>query len=189
MGEHTVICPHCGARLPAGSPACTTCGAQFVGFAPPAPQPARPWGLITALVLAAAVAVVLVVTLIVLGVGWAVFLRPTPKPPPPPPVVAPPTPVAPLPAPAPTAKSAPPTLSADEARDLVAALPDVVEWRDNVTAAGGSAHIDVDSEDAGAYTVHVFEIIADQGDIPGHTATMGWYVVDKNTGDVRNMVP
>lgn len=80
-------------------------------------------------------------------------------------------------------------LTADGAIAKVKALPEVAEWAANVAAAGGSPHVDVDGEDPRAYTVHVYEVVKGDGNIPSHTATMGWFTVDKGTGEVRQRVP
>jgi hypothetical protein len=120
------------------------------------------------------VLVVVAVAVVVVGVGWFAFLTPKAPPPPMTPQGAPP-------------QAAP--VSADEAIAKVKALPEVAEWIANVTKAGGSPHIDMDSEDAVAYTVHVYEVVKEEGDIPSHTATMGWFTVDKGTGEVKQQVP
>jgi hypothetical protein len=50
------------------------------------------------------------------------------------------------------------------------------------------AVIEVDSEDAAAYTVHAYEIV-DEGRGQSHTATFGWYEVSKKTGIVTRTMP
>jgi hypothetical protein len=50
------------------------------------------------------------------------------------------------------------------------------------------AVVEMDSEDASAYTVHVYEIVWDGGNM-SHTATFGWYEVSKKTGTVTRTMP
>jgi hypothetical protein len=50
------------------------------------------------------------------------------------------------------------------------------------------AVIDIDSEDALAYIVHVYEIVQDGEDM-SHTATFGWYEVSKKAGTVTRTMP
>jgi len=87
------------------------------------------------------------------------------------------------------ARSAGPVTSPGQAEDLVAALPEIRAWIGLVEEAadlgeGSSAHIQLDSEEPDKYIVHVFEMV-DDGDA-GHTATYGWYEVDKDTGEIRD---
>ncbi|MFV8826368.1 hypothetical protein [Alkalihalobacterium sp. APHAB7] len=47
-------------------------------------------------------------------------------------------------------------------------------------------NIVVDHEDNGRYLVHVFDIVPGNGGV-GHTATRGWYYVDRKTGEIESM--
>jgi len=158
--------------------------------APPTSSGWAPW-VIACAVVGGIGAVVLVAVAVVAAVGCAIFLKPV-KPTavtPPPPAVAP---MAPNPASPATPENPEPSasgISGDEAVEKVKALPEVAEWVAIVTANGGSPHIDVDSEDAATYTVHVYEIVTGDPEMPSHTATLGWFIVDKVTGEVRKDVP
>lgn len=82
-----------------------------------------------------------------------------------------------------------PVTTPGEAEDLVAALPEIRAWVGMVEEASTvgderSAHIQTDSEEPGKYIVHVFESVDDE--YGGHTATYGWFEVDKETGEVRD---
>ncbi|MBI4276797.1 hypothetical protein HY629_03090, partial [Candidatus Uhrbacteria bacterium] len=48
---------------------------------------------------------------------------------------------------------------------------------------GGRAFIEVDHTEGDIATVHVYEILRD------HSATLGWYDVDKKTGAVTRQKP
>ncbi|UOE93897.1 hypothetical protein [Alkalihalobacillus sp. LMS39] len=47
-------------------------------------------------------------------------------------------------------------------------------------------HVLVDREEDGKYVLQVFEVIDDGQN--SHTATLGWYTVDKNTGEIRSIM-
>lgn len=47
--------------------------------------------------------------------------------------------------------------------------------------------ISVDSEDDKVFTVHCYDIIG-KGTSEQHTATSGWYTVDKVTGDIKSLL-
>lgn len=78
-----------------------------------------------------------------------------------------------------------PVTSEEEAIERVAALPDVRNWTRAVEASARrsrerhvarfQAH-----EEGRKYVVHVFEDVGDEDE--GHTATFGWFEVDKATG-------
>jgi len=148
-------------------------------YGPPPPSREFPWvacGIIGGL------AFVFLVVAGIAAVGYFLFLKPQR----PPPTMTPQQMQQMMP------KAGPPqpaAVSGDEAIGKVKALPEVAEWIANVTKAGGSPHIDIDSEDAAAYTVHVYEVVKGEGDTPSHTATMGWFTVDKGTGEVKQQVP
>jgi len=183
---------------------------------PYAPQPApptRPAGAFpwVACVIVGAIGFVLMSVIIIAAVGYFVFLKPKAMPLPQPvtpeemkqmmqETMPPPPPAAPEEMkqmmqgamPSMEGGASPPAggeVTAEQAVEKVRARPEVAQWEAVVTAAAGSPHIDVDSEDAVAYTVHVFEVVQGDADMPGHTATMGWYTVDKATGEVRLGVP
>ncbi|WP_026672850.1 hypothetical protein [Alkalihalobacterium bogoriense] len=46
-------------------------------------------------------------------------------------------------------------------------------------------HVVVDHEKDGMYVVQVYEVV-DNG--VGHTATLGWYTVDKKSGEIKSMI-
>jgi len=73
----------------------------------------------------------------------------------------------------------------EDAVQMVRNLPEVAEFIKALGKANKVPHIDCDSEDTNGYHIHVFEIVDDPGS-PSHTATMGWYTVDKKTGKVTN---
>ncbi|HWQ22309.1 MAG TPA: hypothetical protein VN478_06250 [Clostridia bacterium] len=82
-----------------------------------------------------------------------------------------------------------PVTSRDDAVARVTALPDVAAWIKLVQTESPANRvvIEVDSEDAALYTVHVYELVQD--DAGGHSATFGWYEVVKATGIVRLVMP
>jgi hypothetical protein len=83
-----------------------------------------------------------------------------------------------------------PVRSSDEAVARVAANPNVVDWLNLVKEKNPQSEeiIEVDSEDPAAYVVHVYEVVDDGGG-NSHTATFGWYQVDKMTGAVIRTMP
>lgn len=67
----------------------------------------------------------------------------------------------------------------EEARIKIESLPEVQEYKNTLAKSGTKTQIDV--EDLGSeWNVHVYEIINNEGF--NHTATFGWYTVDKKTG-------
>lgn len=46
--------------------------------------------------------------------------------------------------------------------------------------------IEVDHNEGNNYVVHVYEVVMDD-ETTGHTATYGWYYVDKSTGKLESM--
>ncbi len=83
-------------------------------------------------------------------------------------------------------------LVSDE-EDAIAAVKnkaDVLKWYETLRKAGKekNARIDVDSEENDKYIVHVYEVVQNYGE-PSHTATFGWFEVEKKTGFVKSIVP
>lgn len=74
-------------------------------------------------------------------------------------------------------------VSEERARELVAALPEVAAYVTRLRTAGKSAIFEVSLEDDQTYRVHVYENV-DDGNGMGHTATFGWYLVDRTTGGI-----
>lgn len=79
--------------------------------------------------------------------------------------------------------------NADAAIDLVMKRADIQEWVKQVEAAQAegkkrTVNVEVTEETDEAYVVHVYETVADEE--PGHTATFGWYNVNKATGDITD---
>ena len=189
MSGTPAYCPHCGALLAPGMRSCGSCGAAIAASAQP--SGGFPW---PAIVVGGCGVCVLVEVAIVVAVGYFVFLKPQAPATSPGavPMRAPVAPPAKQPSPASGPASQPSaaaSVSAEEALAKVRALPEVVTWQATVAAAGGSPRIDIDSEDAKAYTVHVYEMVEGEGDMPGHAATMAWYSVSKATGEVKSVVP
>lgn len=76
----------------------------------------------------------------------------------------------------------PDTLDQASAIVKVRALPEVVEYEAMLKNAGKKATFEVeDSEEE--WLVHIFEIVSDGG-ATSHTATFGWYRVNKKTGEI-----
>lgn len=78
------------------------------------------------------------------------------------------------------------TKDAKESKDaihLVEQLPEVIEFSETLKAAGKTLSIEAEDGDD-VWSVHVFEIVTD-GDA-SHTATFGWWQVNKATGKVVN---
>jgi hypothetical protein len=76
-------------------------------------------------------------------------------------------------------------ITAEKALEIVSNLPEVKQWEKLFTnpdgtspKTGGKPVVVYDSETNTTYVIHVYE------DMPDHTATFGWYDVDKNTGIV-----
>ena len=82
-----------------------------------------------------------------------------------------------------------PVTSRDDAVARVTALPDVAAWVKLVQtrSPANQVVVEVDSEDAGIYSVHAYELVRDE--LSEHSATFGWYEVDKASGVVRSTVP
>ncbi|MBX9673752.1 MAG: hypothetical protein K2X70_09935 [Candidatus Obscuribacterales bacterium] len=81
-------------------------------------------------------------------------------------------------------------VSDEQAVAKVMLLPEVKEfWQQGQLPANkkmGTAKIEVepgDGDDKGNWIVHVYTLMSD------HTATMGWYRVDRRTGAVSSMMP
>ena len=70
---------------------------------------------------------------------------------------------------------------AKDAVSLVEQLPEVVEYKKTLQDAGSTFHIEAEDSDT-SWAVHVFEVVS-QGD-SSHTATFGWWEVNKTTGEV-----
>ena len=83
-----------------------------------------------------------------------------------------------------------PVSNGDQAAGLVLAQPDVRDWVKAVEQARAegkqrAAMLTVELiPGTGNYLIHLFENVMD--DEPGHTATFGWFRVDKETGAVSN---
>ncbi|WP_198159738.1 zinc ribbon domain-containing protein [Picosynechococcus sp. PCC 7003] len=91
---------------------------------------------------------------------------------------------------APIATSPSPAITEAIAIEQVINLPDVAEWQELVRTAApqNSTHIEVVEQTPTNYLVHVYEIVNNPGE-PSHTATFGWYEVDRQTGMVFEVVP
>ena len=74
-------------------------------------------------------------------------------------------------------------ITEDRARKIVADLTGVDRFVKDLQAQGKKPLFDVSPEDAKTFMVHVYEIV-DDGDGMSHTATFGWYKVDRSTGEV-----
>lgn len=73
-------------------------------------------------------------------------------------------------------------ISRAEAEEKVRSLAEVKNYINNLAKAGVVAQIN--AEDSGEeWNVQVFEIVK-QGD-SSHTATFGWYTVNKKTGEIK----
>lgn len=77
----------------------------------------------------------------------------------------------------------PEPVNQDKAVEIVAALPEVDKFCRQLDAAGKRAMLDPSEEDSNTWMVHVYEVV-DDGDGMSHTATFGWFKVDKKTGKV-----
>lgn len=65
----------------------------------------------------------------------------------------------------------------------IKSLPEVVKYEADLKKAGSKASFEVQDDDA-HWSIQVFEIVKN-GSEPSHTATFGWYTVDKKTGAVE----
>lgn len=61
-------------------------------------------------------------------------------------------------------------------------LPEVQEYQKMLADAGKKATFEVEDQDS-EWAVHVFEIVSDGAN--SHTATFGWFRVDKKTGIIE----
>ncbi|MCW5942256.1 MAG: zinc ribbon domain-containing protein [Fimbriimonadaceae bacterium] len=75
------------------------------------------------------------------------------------------------------------SLDEDGALQKVAALPEVKGFIKTLEAQGKRARFDASLEDGASYSVRVYEIVDDGGGA-SHSATFGWYKVDRNSGAV-----
>ena len=91
--------------------------------------------------------------------------------------------------PTPRAAQAKAPTNDEQALALVARQPKVKAFEQRLKAAGKSAHIELDHVEDEFYSVHVYEMVEGDGDMPGHTATFGWFNVDRHTGEVREVTP
>ncbi|WP_152399097.1 stalk domain-containing protein [Paenibacillus cellulositrophicus] len=48
-------------------------------------------------------------------------------------------------------------------------------------------YVDVDHYEGNSYVVHVYEVVMEEDGSGGHTATWGWYYVDKFSGSITSM--
>jgi hypothetical protein len=76
-------------------------------------------------------------------------------------------------------------LSEEQALEKVREVAEVKEWLAALERAGKPPHIVIDREEEGSFIVHVYEVVQDSPD-QSHTATMGWYRVNRSTGKVTN---
>ncbi|MDY6795729.1 MAG: zinc ribbon domain-containing protein [Actinomycetota bacterium] len=72
----------------------------------------------------------------------------------------------------------------DEILTLVLDIPEVMDWFLEVE----SPQYEISDENT-SFVVHLFEYVEGGSDLPGHTATFGWYAVDKETGEVFEVAP
>lgn len=84
--------------------------------------------------------------------------------------------------PGPSAGGASGPIDKQKATEIVSRLPDVEAFSNRLKAVGKSAKFETTEEDPNTWMVRVFEIVEDEG-VP-HTATFGWFKVDKTTGKV-----
>lgn len=82
----------------------------------------------------------------------------------------------------PEKKEAVVTISRNQALSKVRLRAEVVKYEFDLTKAGKKVTFEVEDGDK-EWVVHVFEIVV-QGE-GSHTATFGWYAVDKISGEVR----
>lgn len=74
-------------------------------------------------------------------------------------------------------------LTEDGALAKVNALTEVADFAKSLAAQGKGPQFEISLEDASTYSVRVYETV-DDGSGVSHTATFGWYKVDRNTGAV-----
>lgn len=67
-----------------------------------------------------------------------------------------------------------------EAINKVLELQEVSKYMQEVP----NAKITCDSEDKDGWLIHVYEIVAEENDLPSHTATFDWYIVSPQ-GEVK----
>jgi len=79
------------------------------------------------------------------------------------------------------------SLSEKQAIDRVRLIPEVKEWLDLLQSKGVKAFIEVNHVDNGKFIIRCYEVVTNDG--VGHTATQGWYSVDKTTGVVDFYLP
>ena len=78
-----------------------------------------------------------------------------------------------------------PKVTQEDALAKVKSLPEVMEYEKMLVGAGKQATIEAEDQDD-AWGVHVFEVVTNDADT--HTATFGWYQVNKQTGVVEKEI-
>ena len=73
--------------------------------------------------------------------------------------------------------------SSEEARRLVERVKEVATFIKELERKNKRACIDVSAEADNGYSMHIYEVV-DDGDGMSHTATFGWYRVDRKTGKI-----
>jgi hypothetical protein len=69
----------------------------------------------------------------------------------------------------------------DQGIEKIKLREEVVEYLKQVP----QAKFECNSQEDGSILVHVYEIVQEEGDLPSHTATMGWYMI-KPDGSIEN---
>ncbi|MBM3494910.1 MAG: hypothetical protein FJX72_11425 [Armatimonadetes bacterium] len=93
------------------------------------------------------------------------------------------------PVPPPGERPAPPgrALTEKQAIEAVRAQPEVAEWLRAFTGdLAERPRFTVEPEHGPVYVIHVYEDVPDPSG-GGHTATLGWFEVDKRTGEVTRV--
>lgn len=68
----------------------------------------------------------------------------------------------------------------------VRTLPEVAAWLATLGANSGRARFAIEGSEPAAYTIRVYEAVPDGGG-GGHSATFGWWDVDRQTGEVTRV--
>ncbi len=66
-------------------------------------------------------------------------------------------------------------------KDFLQALPEVVKYEADLKKAGKKSSFEA-QDDGEEWLIQVFEIVKNDNE-PSHTATFGWYRVNKKTGE------
>jgi hypothetical protein len=78
-------------------------------------------------------------------------------------------------------------ISPEQAKGLLREYPEVK--KSQKAPAYTPVHIEVMEDRTDQYVLRAYTIVAPDKDLPSHTATFGWYSVNKKTGEIASVIP